>query len=138
MQDEAIGIPPIDAVLYPYIVSLLKGLDCTGILSPTQAPSNHSKARNAPQEGEVAGNNSFLRPLLDSVMSGNEHDMLNMFLNLKPPVFHGCEAKYAYEFILDYYDKLHKLGIVHQYGVKLVSFQLQGDPKIWWRAHMKF
>ena len=28
------------------------------------------------------------------------------------------------------------MGIVHQYGVELVSSQVQGETKQWWRAYM--
>jgi len=43
----------------------------------------------------------------------------------------------AYEFILDCYERFHKLGIVHQHGVEFVTFQLQGEAKKWWRAYVE-
>lgn len=30
---------------------------------------------------------------------------------------------------IDYYERLHKLGIVHQHGAEFLTFQLQGDAK---------
>lgn len=36
----------------------------------------------------------------------NEHDMLTMLWNIKPPMFLGSGIENAYEFILDYYERL--------------------------------
>uniref|UniRef100_M1DLN4 Polyprotein n=1 Tax=Solanum tuberosum TaxID=4113 RepID=M1DLN4_SOLTU len=108
-----------------------EGLVGPGVLlsvQATQAPANPPVASTVPKTGRTVGNDAFFRPLLGSVMtSSNEHEMLNKFLKLKPPVFLSSESEDAYELILDCYERLHKLGIVHQHGVEFVSFRLQGE-----------
>ncbi|KAH0745921.1 hypothetical protein KY285_007578 [Solanum tuberosum] len=100
VQAGNVGVPPLDPMLTQQFIT-------------------------APKTGGMGGNDAFFRPLLGSVMTRNEHDMLTKFLKLKPPVFLGFETEDAYEFILACYERLHKLGIVHQHGVEFVSFQLQ-------------
>lgn len=50
--------------------------------------------------------------------------MLTTFLKLKTPIFPYFETEYTYNFILDYYERLHILGIVQQDGVDFLYFKI--------------
>ena len=133
MQDETTCIPLIDTVLGQHISLFLKGLD--GLRMPpsvqaTQAPTNSPVARTAPKVGQTGGNDDFFHPLLGSIMNRNEHEILTKYLKLKHSVFLGFESEDEYEFILDCYGRLQKLGIDHKHGVEFIPFQLEGEPPV--------
>ena len=54
-----------------------------------------------PKLGEIEGNDAFFHPLLGYVMTCNEHEILALFLKLKPHVFLSPNCKASNEYILD-------------------------------------
>ena len=83
---ETTGIPPLDAMLIQQIILYLKGLIGLGVLHSVQEiqdPSNSPIAITFPKFGGNASNDAFFRPLLDFVLTCNEHEMLAMFFEAK-------------------------------------------------------
>ena len=78
------------------------------MLPHAQAPANSPIVVTTSKEHGNMGNNDFFHPLLVYVMTGNENDMLNKFLKIKPLIIFGFESEDAYEFIFDLYERLHK------------------------------
>lgn len=76
--------------------------------------------------------------ILGSVMTGTDHDMLTKLLKMNPPTLQSNESENAFDFITNYYERLHKMSIVKQHGVKFVIFLLEKDAKQWQRAHVKY
>lgn len=102
------------------VLAFLNGLDgnrITPTLLTFQVLGAHPTTTLALRVDESLGTAIFSHPILGFVMTRSEHELLNKFLKMKPPSFHGAETKDAFEFTSDYYDSLHKLGIVHQHGL---------------------
>ena len=70
---------------------------------------------------------TFPRLTTGSIMTGDQHELFIMFLNLKPPVFKGAESEDAYDFLVDCHELLHKMDIVERFGVEFVTNQFQWD-----------
>ena len=74
---------------------------------------------------------TFSQLTTGSIMTGDQHELFIKFLKLKPPVFKGAESEDAYDFLVDCHERLHKMDIVERFGVEFVTYQFQGDAKMW-------
>lgn len=61
-------------------------------------------------------------------MTGTKHVLRSFFL-IRPLSFHGTDTEDMFEFIIDLYRRIHKLGIIQYHGVEFMTFQLQRDAK---------
>ena len=56
------------------------------------------------------------------IMTIDQHELFRKFLKLKPPVFKGAESEDAYNFLVDFHELLHKMGIVDRFGIDFVTY----------------
>ena len=80
---------------------------------------------------------TFSRLITGSIMTGDQHELFIKFLKLKPPVFKGAESEDAYDFLVDCHELLHKMDMVERFDVEFVTYQFQGDAKMWWRSYVE-
>ena len=80
---------------------------------------------------------TFSRLTTGSIMTSDQHELFIKFLKLKPPVFKGAESEDAYDFLVDCHELLHKMDIVERFGFEFVTYQFQGDAKMWWRSYVE-
>lgn len=78
---------------------------------------------------EALRTNVFPYLVLDFVMIGMEHNLLTKFFKMKPPIFQGTESEDALMFIIDCYERLHKMGIIQQQRFEFVTFLQEKDAK---------
>ena len=74
---------------------------------------------------------TFPRLTTGPIMTNYQHELFSKFLKLKPPVFKGAESEDAYDFLVYCHELLHKMGIVERFGVEFVTYQVQGNAKMW-------
>lgn len=55
------------------------------------------------------------------MMTRDENNLFYMFIKIKPLVFHSIKIEDAYEFIIDYCERLHKI-VVKKYELRLSLF----------------
>ena len=70
-------------------------------------------------------------------MTSDPRELFTKLLKLKPPVFKGAESEDAYDILIDCHELLHKMDIVERFGVEIVTYQFQGDAKMWWRSYVE-
>ena len=125
------------------VLSYLSGLSDQGQTPPVfsapapQAPEAQHAATMAPRMDVPLEIGTFPRLTTGPIMTNDQHELFSKFLKLKPLVFKGAESKDAYDFLVDYHELLHKMGIVERFGVEFVTYQFQGNAKMWWRSHIE-
>ena len=96
-----------------------------------QVPGVQHEAVVAPRLDALLGIGTFPRLTTGPIMTSYQYELFTKFLKLKPPVFKGAESEDAYVFLVDCHELLHKMGIVERFGVEFVSYQFQGNAKMW-------
>lgn len=91
----------------------------------------------APKMNEASGTDVFPHLIFCSIMIGMKQSFLTTFLKIKPPTFQVIEPEDAFEFIIDCYNSLHKMGIIKKHRVEFMIFPLDQDAKQWWRSYVR-
>ncbi|TMW80202.1 hypothetical protein EJD97_022872, partial [Solanum chilense] len=102
-----------------------------------QVPEVRQDAVEAPRMDASLEIGTFPHLTTGPIMTNDQHELFSKFLKLKPPVFKGAESEDAYNFLVDCHELLHKMGIVERFGVEFVTYQFQGNAKMWWRSHVE-
>ena len=110
------------------VLAYLSGLSDQCQTSPVfstpapQVPEVQHAAAGAPRMDASLEIGTFPRLSTGPIMTSDQHELFTMFLKLKPPVFKGVESEDAYDFLVDCYELLHKMGIVEWFGVEFVTY----------------
>ena len=125
------------------VLAYLSGLSDQGqtpplFSSPTPpVPEVQYVATVAPRMDSSLEIGTFPRLNTWPIMTNDQHELFSNFLKLKPPLFKGADSEDAYDFLVDCHELLHKMGIVEWFGVEFVTYQFQGNAKMWWRSHVE-
>ena len=125
------------------VLAYLSGLSDQGQTPPVfsapapQVPEVRQADVEAPRMDASLEIGTFPRLTTGPIMTSDQHELFSKFLKLKPPVFKGAESEDAYDFLVDCHELLHKMGIVERFGVEFVTYQFQGNAKMWWRSHVE-
>ena len=120
------------------VLAYLSGLSDQGLTPPVfsapapQVPGVQHATDVAPRMDASLEIGTFPRLTTGPIMTSDQHELFSMFLKLKPPVFTGAESGDAYEFLVDCRELLDKMAIVERFGVAFVTYQFQGNAKMWW------
>ncbi|TMW82469.1 hypothetical protein EJD97_005853 [Solanum chilense] len=100
-----------------------------------QVPGVQHAATVAPRMDALLEIGTFPRLTTGPIMTTDQHELFTKFLKSKPPVFKGAEFEDAYDFLVDCHELLHKMVIVERFGVEFLTYQFQGNAKMWWRSY---
>ena len=136
VQDEELPPQPTPEMINQ-VLTYLSGLSDKGQTPPVlsvpapQVPGVQHAAAVAPHIDASLEVGTFPRLTTGSIMTSDQHELFTKFLKLKPPVFKGAESEDAYDFLVDCHELLHKMDIVERFGIEFVTYQFQGDAKMW-------
>ena len=114
------------------VLAYLSGLSDQGQTPPVfsapapQVPGVQHAAAVAPSIDASLEIGTFPRLTTGPIMTSDQHELFTMFLKLKPPVFKGAESEYAYDFLVDCHELLHKMGIVERFVVEFCNLSVLG------------
>ena len=142
MQDEELPPQPtpkmINQVL-TYLCGLSDQVQTPPMFSTPapQVPGVQHAAAVAPRMDASLEIGTFPRFTTGPIMTSDQHELFTKFLKLKPPVFKGVESEDAYDFLVDCHELLHKMDIVERFGDEFVTYQFQGNAKMWRRSYVE-
>ena len=142
VQDKQVPTQPTPEMINQ-VITYLRGLSDQGQTPPVfsapapQVQGVQHAAVVAPRMDASLEVDTFPRLTTGSIMRGDQHELFIKFLKLKPPVFMGAESEDAYDFLVDCNELLQKMDIVERFGVEFVTYQFQGNAKMWWRSYVE-
>ena len=142
MQNEELPTQPTPEMINQ-VLAYLSGLSDQGQTPPVfsaptpQVPEVQHAATVAPRMDASLELGTFPRFTTGPIMTSDQHELFSKFLKLKPAVFKGAESEDAYDFLVDCHEMLHKIDIVERFGVEFVTYQFQGNAKMWWRSYVE-